>query len=146
MGIINKPASKRSSINHYQLNLMRLLINELTREYQRRGARLSDSEFRALPEYQRFTLGAYATGFVCRDFAIHPQYEQIMRSPRVFIGDCTFQELRWFLHTLLRAEHWSDGYHCPIRQAIDNQALALVTARLASPETFSKPDIADVKP
>ncbi len=100
--IVFRTATKGSQVTENQVELFCRLCDDLI------DAFLSNSErLRYSPEYERFTLGAYACGFVCSDFnsssTILTQAEQdgwVERAP--------FISIRRYVHTLLRAERHSD--------------------------------------
>ena len=82
-----------------------------------------------------------ACGFVCRDFAENPGIEAAMADPRKKLASVSFVRLRAFVHTLLRAERWADGYSSFIRDGLSNGALEIVASRLESDESLRAPEI-----
>lgn len=130
-GIIDRPFSRRSAVHKCQVDLFVLLARELIAAYTRRpNASLDD--WLDLPEHRRFVIGAYAAGFVCTDLAPMDDFEEMGARPREHLSSAGFNKLRHYLHTLLRAERWADGYSSPIREAIVSGALEIVSERLAN--------------
>lgn len=128
-GIIDRAFSRRSAVHSCQAELFALLARELIEAYTRKpNASLTD--WLDLPEHRRFVLGAYAAGFVCTDLAPMSDFEEICSRPREHLGVAGFNRLRHWIHTLLRAERWADGYSSPIREAIVSGALEIVVYRL----------------
>ncbi len=72
-----------------------------------------------------------------------PLYEQIMDAPRHYLESMPFAGLRQFMHTLWRAEHWADGYGSPIKEALENGALAIIGRRLMTDDSLRRAQIID---
>jgi hypothetical protein len=141
MHIQQKQASRRTPLLDDQVQLFVLLTRELTAAYERQPDINLDG-FGELPEYQRFLLGAYACGFVCRDFSPMEggRFEMMRSRPMEHLADCTLNVLRHWVHTLLRAERWAEGWSSPIREAINGGALQLVAERLTSDQALREVD------
>lgn len=97
-------------------------------------------EWFALPEYERFIVGAPGAGFVCNDLAPMKDFEDFNARPREHLSSSDFSQLRLYVHTLLRAERWADGYATPIREAVMSGALEIVADRLASDRSLREVD------
>lgn len=139
-GIIDRPFSRRSAVHACQAELFVLLARELIEAYMRRQ-NTSLADWFELPEYQRFVIGAYAAGFVCTDLAPMDDFEEMGSRPREHLSSAGFNRLRHWIHTLLRAERWADGYSSPIRDAIASGALEIVADRLESDESLTHQDV-----
>lgn len=136
-GIVEKPFSRRSAVHACQVDLFIPQARELIEAYTRRpNASLDD--WLDLPELRRFVIGAYAAGFVCTDLAPMDDFEEMGSRPREHLGNAGFNKLRHYLHTLLRAERWADGYSSPIREAIVSGALEIAVDRLANDESLKE--------
>lgn len=144
MHIHDKPASKRTPVRAEQAQLFAMLTRDLIQATQRqRGMELET--FIALPEYQRFIVGAYACGFVCGDYALMDGglFENAKARPREVLGSCSFRVLRHFMHMLLRAERWNHGFGSHVQEALDNGVLDVVASRLESDASLRKPELPD---
>ncbi len=139
-GIIDRPFSRRSAVHECQVELFVLLARELIEAYTRRPT-ASLTDWLDLPEHRRFVLGAYAAGFVCTDLAPMSDFEEICSRPHEHLGSAGFNRLRHWIHTLLRAERWADGYSSPIREATASGALGVVVDRLESDQSLRKQDV-----
>ena len=139
-GIIDRPFSRRSAVHECQVELLVLLARELIEAYTRRP-QTSLADWFDLPEYRRFIVGAYAAGFVCGDFGPMKEFEEMSSHPRENLGSAGFNRLRHWIHTLLRAEHWADGYSSPIREVIVSGALMIVVNRLANDESLKQQEV-----
>lgn len=134
----HKPPLKRSHINSYQAEHFVELICRLEAsvlEYFQVPSceRIPIHRFMeifALPDYRLFLTGAYASGFVCQDFSLDFDLNEVNRNPGLTIGYCEFPVLRHYIHTLIRGERWADGYSSPILEALVSGALRLVATRL----------------
>ncbi len=137
MLIQQRQASRRTPVLDDQVQLFVMLTRELIAAYERQPD-LNLDGFGELPEYQRFLLGSYACGFVCRDYEPMEggSFERLKTWPREYLADCPLNVLRHWVHTLLRAERWADGWSSPIREAIDSGALQLVAERLTSDQAL----------
>lgn len=135
--ISRKAASKRTPVNESQARFFSALGLELVDEYRLETDgehEISLSAFFDLPAYHRLLKGAYACGFVCRDFTPDFPIETVLTRPAETLGRLGFMQLRHYLHTLFRAERWADGYSSPIRSALEAGALTVVCERLSSDE------------
>jgi hypothetical protein len=142
MHIEQKAASRRAPVLWDQARLFAMLTRDLIQVYERyRGIQLED--FFQLPEYQKFVVGAYACGFVCRDYSQMDgeSFELMKTRPREHLGDCSFRVLRHWVHTLLRAERWADGYSSHVKEAIDSGALEVIAMRLESDHSLMEPEV-----
>lgn len=135
--IQRKPVSKRSPVTEEQARFLAILIQELADEYRIKteleGRDLTLEAFFDLPAYRRFLHGAYACGFVCRDFKPDFPIDEMLIRPEESL---TFHRLRHYVHTLMRAERWSDSYSSPIRTTLEAGALKVVQRRLDADETL----------
>lgn len=138
-GIIDRPFSRRSAVHECQVELLVLLARELIEAYTRRP-QTSLADWFDLPECRRFIVGAYAAGFVCGDLGPMKEFEEMNSHPREHLGDAGFNRLRHWIHTLLRAERWADGYSSPVREAIASGALEIVVDRLENDESLKQQD------
>ena len=139
-GIIDRPFSRRSAVHECQVELFVLLAKELI-EAQTRRPQTSLADWFELPEYRRFIVGAYAAGFVCTDLAPMDDFEEMNTRPREHLFGIGFNKLRHWVHTLLRAERWADGYSSPIREAIAGGVLGIVVGRLESDRSLREEDV-----
>ncbi len=140
MHIDERPASWRSTVNAEQASLFVMLARELIQTYTK-CSNISLSQWFELPEYNRFLVGAYACGFVCRDFAPMSNFEDYNSWPRKYLSDCPFKTLRHWLHSLIRSERWAFPYSSPIQEAIRNEILQIVLDRLERDDSLRKPMI-----
>lgn len=139
-GIVDAPFSRRAAVHACQAELFVLLARELIEAYTRRpNANIDD--WLDLPEHRRFVIGAYAAGFVCTDLAPMNDFEEMGSRPREHLSGASFSKLRHYVHTLLRAERWADGYSSPIREAIVSGALELVADRLANDDSLKQQEV-----
>jgi len=94
--------------------------------------------FWAHPDYDMFHDAAYACGFVCNDLSPDFPIDEANRRPRERLGNETFDGIRHYVHTLLRAERSNrmDGYFSPVCAAIQSGALIVVAERLESDESL----------
>jgi hypothetical protein len=142
--IRRKPASKRSSVNSYQVTLFVKLANKFE------GAvlnlyNIADPENIQLDRFQEiFNLDEYhllidaffACGFVCRDFNLECNLDAVNDRPDEAIRSMDFPAIRHYLHVLQRGEKWADGYSSPILAAIKSGALIKVADRLESDDSL----------
>jgi 8-oxo-dGTP pyrophosphatase MutT (NUDIX family) len=91
-----------------------------------------------LHAYQLLVSGGYATGFVCRGFEPSVPLNEVNRDPAMFLGHCNFNDLRHYVHTLLRGERWADGYGSQILEAAKSGALRLVATRLQDDHSLQR--------
>ncbi|WP_428828032.1 hypothetical protein ACLIKD_08910 [Azonexus sp. IMCC34842] len=136
-GIVDRPFSRRSDVHACQVELFVLLARELIDAYRRRPDS-SLADWFEIPEYQRFVIGAYAAGFVCTDLEAMNNFEEMGSRPRDHLSGASFSKLRHYVHTLLRAERWADGYASTIREAIVSGALGIVVDRLDSDDSLKQ--------
>jgi hypothetical protein len=138
--IQRKPVSKRSPVTEEQARFLAILIQELADEYrmetQLQGRDLTLEAFFDLAAYRRFLHGAYACGFVCRDFKPDFPIDDMLIRPEESLTVLPFHRLRHYIHTLMRAERWSDSYSSPIRTALEAGALGVAQRRLLEDETL----------
>jgi hypothetical protein len=142
--IHRKPPSKRTPVTEHQARFLATLIDQLESALLvhfevRSTASMPYERFQEIwkvGEYRRFVDGAYACGFVCRDFKPDFPFESGNHRPEETIRAWTFHELRHYIHTLLRAERWADGYSSPILEAVMSGALREVAKRLESDESL----------
>ncbi|WP_152966548.1 hypothetical protein [Gulbenkiania mobilis] len=136
-GIKDEAPSRRSPVYVDQARMLALLSEELIRARQARPT--ADMEdFTGTPEYHRLLIGAYACGFVCRDLA--PMQQELDARE---LETVPFGTVRHWVHHLLRAERWADGYWSPIMNAVDDGRLAIVARRLGSGELIEPEVIED---
>lgn len=142
--IARKPPSKRTPVTEHQARFLAMLIRHLEKglliHFKVRCAASVPyecfQEIWQLDEYRRFVDGAYACGFVCRDFKPDFPFESGNHRPQETMRAWTFHDLRHYFHTLLRAERWADGYSSPILQAVMSGALGEAASRLESDESL----------
>ncbi len=144
MFIAQKAASRRAQVLSDQAQLFALLTRDLIRTYERRRG-IGLEEFFELPEYRKFVVSAYACGFVCGDYSMMDGglFEQMKSRPREHLGACQFGGLRHWVHMLLRAERWADGYSSHVREALDSGALEVVATRLESDSSLLEPIVVE---
>ena len=142
--IETRSASKRTPVLSEQIQLFAMLASELIDGYGRYPSMTLDGFFE-MPEYRRFTLGAYACGFVCRDLAhLNGAPFDLMNSrPHGPLLSCPFNVLRRWVHTMLRSERWNEGLSSPIRDAIASGALAIVVERLINDPSLMLQELVD---
>lgn len=130
--------SKRSAINEFQVKLFvrvaRMLADATLRAYEVRDLNFLPAgrieAIRSLPEYALFIDACYAVGFVCRDLAPKAELEQINSRPTDHVATWSLPQIRLYIHTLIRAERWADGYSSPILCALQAGTLMSVAERL----------------
>lgn len=142
--LINRKApSKHSPVYAEQAKFLAILARDLIDEYRMtielEGKELDLSEFFIIPAYIRFLHGAYACGFVCRDFTPDFPIDAMLIRPRESLSALSFHQLRHYVHTLLRAERWADGYSSPIRSALDAGTVEALHDRLLNDDTLYEP-------
>ena len=138
--------SKRTPVNEFQArhfaHLIRALEQALLAHYRAPSVdRLPADRFEeawALDEYRLFCEGAYACGFVCNDFKPDGPLDAAKARPEATIAGWDFFTLRHYIHTLLRAEKWADGYSSPILDAVICGALHAVADRLDTDESLNE--------
>jgi len=130
--IENKVASRRSPVRSDQAQLFAILTRDLIQANERYASMSLDAFFQ-LGEYRKFVLSAYACGFVCDDYSSEMKgagFEAMKQRPQEHLGSCSFSVLRHWVHVLLRAERWAQGWSSHVREAIESGALAIVAGRL----------------
>lgn len=139
MHIHNKTARQTTHVRQDQAQLFALLAQQLIDARKR----LPLEEFKSTPEYDRFLIAGYACGFVCGN--LKPldaaRFTQALQRPMEHLADCSFRNLRHWIHQLFRQERQDDGYSSSILTAIDNGALGLITTRLERDERLREPEI-----
>lgn len=85
-----------------------------------------------IPEIMRFIYGAIELGFVLNDYEEHElvDLDSINRDPHRTVGGMGITDLRWFIHTVQRADKWADGYSSPILEYLVSGSLQLAGKRL----------------
>ena len=139
-GIVDKAPHSRSPVYQYQVDMLVLLIRELLEVYERRHE-IELMEWFKLPEYRRFLLGAYACSFVCNNLEPMKDFENYQNSPQEYVQNAGWPKFRHYVHTLLRAERWADGYSSPILDSANSGALAIVADRLERDQSLREPEI-----
>lgn len=94
----------RSCVHSEQVRHFVLLARELVEAAARRG----DAAFVSLPEYRRFSSGAYACGFVCSDGGVNSRSFQPYIDDPGRVAGLGFLDIRRLVHFMMRAERWSD--------------------------------------
>lgn len=130
--------SKRSAINEYQVRLLVRVARKLSTAALlaygvRDPAQLPRAKFEQfieLPEYELFIDTCYAAGFVCRDLAPKADLDQINQNTVGHIQTWSLPQLRLYLHTLVRAERWTEGSSSHIFNALQAGTLLSITERL----------------
>jgi hypothetical protein len=136
--------SRRSRVSRAQVALIGRLIGDLDKALLRHfTVRLPKlfpldrfNEIWQLTEYQLFCDGCYASGFVCRDYEGFFDLNAANEDPVGVLGECNFEQLRFYLHTLQRGERWADGYSSPVLEAVASGALSIVGERLAKDQAL----------
>ncbi len=87
----------------------------------------------SIPEVKRFIYGSIEFGFVLGDYELRElvDLKAINRNPQETVGRMRLADLRWFIHTVQRADKWADGYSSPILECLASGALQLAGKRLA---------------
>ena len=142
-GIIDRPFSRRAAVHECQVELLVLLARELIELCTQRPQTSLAAWFK-LPEYRRFSIGAYAAGVVCGDLGPMNEFAEMSSHRRESLSGAEFNRLRHWMHTLLRAERWADGYSSPIREAIVSGILRIVVDRLESDQSLRKQDVSSL--
>jgi len=143
-----KSPSKRTSVYASQARFFARCIRRLEEAYRRHFDKpynpdVGDSaRFWALPEYEVFHDAAYACGFVCTDFSPTYSIDLANESCGETLSRKPFNELRHYVHTLLRVERSNrmDGYFSPVCSAIQSGALGVVARRLESDRSLYEPE------
>lgn len=139
MHIHNKPASQRTHVLESQAQRFALLAEQLTRIRQA----LSLDESLATPEYIQFSHAGYACGLVCSDYKPISGNKFMVANlrPNEHLADCSFRDLRHWVHHLFRAERWADGLSSPILEAINSGALTIVATRLKNDNRLRESEV-----
>lgn len=141
--IVRRAASKRSAIHESQAQHLCSLIRFMVQAALHRWnvdsvAELPDDVWQAfeafteLPEYELFTLGAYACGFVCSDLRPDADLNAVVRRPGEALRGMALPEIRHYVHTLLRAERGTDGYGSVVYEALRAGTLEALCERIES--------------
>lgn len=87
----------------------------------------------SIPEIMRFIHGSIELGFVLDDYEMADlvDLKEINRDPQEFVGCMGISEIRWFIHTVQRADKWADCYASPVLECLASGALQLAGKRLA---------------
>lgn len=136
--IVRRAASKRLAINEYQAQhlcaLARRMVQAAMEQSKVRDVADLPEEgwdtFTELPEYEMFTLGAYACGFVCADLSPDADVNAVMSRPRDALREMSLPRIRHFIHTLMRAERAGYGFGSVIFTALRSGVFEALCARL----------------
>lgn len=136
--IQNQSPSKRRPITEDQVTLLVSLMGAYTEDLcqhfgLRRIAELNldnHEQARTLRSYGQLIMGAYASGFVCKDLDANFDLCAADRNPEAILGDCTLSALRHYIHTLFRCERVSGSHGSPILASLQSGAFGLVATRL----------------
>ena len=136
--ISRKAISKRSPINELQVQHFCELCHLLTQKALghfgvKNSSELPENEcdeFTQLPEYELFTNGTYACGFVCSDFSPTVDLNAVMQRPEEVLARMTLPQLRHCVHSLMRSERAGYGYGSILYKAIKSGALEALCDRL----------------
>lgn len=93
-----------------------------------------DDEFTGLTEYDLFTSGVYACGFVCSDLLPDVDLEAIERDPQSVLDRMDLPRIRHYLHTLLRSERANWGCGSVIYSALRAGVLSALVQRIKDGE------------
>jgi hypothetical protein len=87
----------------------------------------------SIPEIMRFINGSIELGFVVGDYELEDlvDLKEINRDPHKFMGCMGISDIRWFIHTVQRADKWADCYASPILECLASGALQMSGKRLA---------------
>jgi hypothetical protein len=87
----------------------------------------------SIPEIMRFIYGSIEFGFVIDDYEENDlvDLKEINRDPQGTVGQMEIPELRWFIHTVQRADKWADCYSSPVLECLASGALQLAGKRLS---------------
>lgn len=86
--------------------------------------------FTELPEYELFTAGTYACGFVCSDLTPDVDLDTVKCRPREVLSSMTLPQLRHYVHTLMRSERAGYGYGSVIYEALRAGVIEALCERL----------------
>jgi len=138
MKISRKIISKDNPVYESQAKFLALCILQLDERTKRIKFDPDDKndvrDFWKLPEYIIFHDATYACGFVCNDYSPDFNINAANINSKNIISKASFEELRHYIHTLMRAERSNqmDGYFSPVLKAVLSDALTLVAIRLNS--------------
>lgn len=138
--IVRRAASKRSPIHESQAQhlcgLIRFMVQAVVDQWEVDSvADLPEDDwetFTELPEYELFTQGAYACGFVCSDLRPDADLTAVARRPSEALRGMSLPQIRHYVHTLLRSERGTYGYGSFIYDALRAGALDALCERLQS--------------
>jgi hypothetical protein len=136
--IENGVGSKFSPISESQVSWMVATIHALERIFQssfKAIDELSVNDYRRFSEsdeYGNFIDACLNTGFVCDDYASGLNLELIHNQPEEIVPHLTLAGLRHYVHSLQRADKWSDVSGAIVLEALRSQALGAVAQRLQS--------------
>lgn len=138
--IVRRAASKRSTINEFQAQHLCSLIRVMAQralahfevEYVADLAEEGWDAFTELPEYELFTLGAYACGFVCSDLRSDADLNAVARRSGEALRGMSLPQIRHYVHTLLRSERAGYGYGSVIYDALRAGVFETLCQRLRS--------------
>lgn len=127
---------KRNRLKARQIEFVVLLMRELSVAWREQR---SSRPLSALPEYNRFVLGAYACGFVCQDLpprgpkSLGDDFaDATARSGE--IAKLPLQDIRQLVHFLIRRERWNiemvDEQEGTIRGSLEWGLIDLIAHRL----------------
>lgn len=141
--------SKRQILTEHQAQFLGNLIQELNDvvpwEFNVNDfSEIDINEFAKIfdnTEYIRFMGGLYACGFVSQGYKDFFDLEMANLRPQEVLGDCDLAQLRWYLHTLARAEKWAEHYSSPVLEALCSGALQIVGKRLIGDERLRGTDL-----
>jgi hypothetical protein len=141
---IDEPASKSDPLSIQDCAEMARIIQDMEpaclSAYGVRSAKDLKWEFDKKPwpwdisEIMRFIYGSIEFGFVLGDYEMVDLVDlmEINRDPAGCIGRMGISEIRWFIHTVQRADKWADCYASPILDCLASGALQLAGKRLAA--------------
>jgi 8-oxo-dGTP pyrophosphatase MutT (NUDIX family) len=136
--IIGGPASKTSLVTSDQADMLVKAINNLERAFQpnfRRNEEFSlddFSRFQESAEYRGFIEACFVGGFVCTDYDHFFPLGIAHAIPDDVIPKLPFPALRFYIHTLQRAEKWQSEYSTALYEAVRTGALGLAARRIES--------------
>lgn len=142
--IQTKEQSKRSYIYESQIRLLIKSINMLHKKtletFKIRNESQIDADkfvsFTSLNEYNLFIDICYACGFVCRDIQPLINFSSINVNPEHYISSWNLDDIRLYIHTLIRAERWNAGCGSPILESIKSGALLTISNKLSQDRTL----------
>ncbi len=134
--------SKRSMVNEFQTQHLCALCTFLeSRTLAHFGVRTHrdlplevDDEFTSLPEYDLFSSGVYACGFVCSDLSPDADLDAVERDPEGVLDRMNLPRIRHYLHTLLRSERANWGGGSVIYSALRAGVLSALVQRIKDGE------------